>query len=53
MGEMGCRAPAHRRAIVARGVIPIMKELQDEPTGRRRNCFVFALSRLDEEPRAE
>lgn len=49
LGEMGCRAPANRRAIVARGVIPVLKELQEEPTGRSRNFFEFALSRLDEE----
>ena len=48
LGEMGCHAPANRRAIVARGVIPVLKELQEEPTGRSRNSFEFALSRLDE-----
>jgi len=31
------------------GVIPVLKELQDEPSGRGRNSFTFALSRLDEE----
>ena len=48
LGEMGCRAPTNRMAIVARGVIPILKELKEEPTGRSRNTFAFALSRLDE-----
>ena len=49
LGEMGGRAPLYRRAIVARGVIPVLKELQEEPTGRRRDIFEFALSRLDED----
>ena len=49
LGEMGSRAPLYRRAIVARGVIPVLKELQEEPTGRSRNTFEFALSRLDED----
>jgi len=49
LGEMGANSFAHRRTIAALGVIATLKELETEPSGRRRHNFTFAIKRLDEE----
>ncbi len=49
LGEVGGQCFQRRKAIADLGVIPILKELVEEPTGRRRQAFAFALSRLDED----
>lgn len=49
MGELGSGSPERRKLIADAGCIPVLKELVNEPTGRRRAAFAFALSRVDEE----
>jgi len=49
LGEVGSESSERRQTMVRLGVIPALKELINEPTGRRRQAFAFALSRLDEE----
>lgn len=49
LGELGCRSFSNRAVVRELGVIPVLKELQDEPSGRGRISFAFALSRLDED----
>ena len=49
LGELGGLCFQRRKAIADLGVIPLLKELVEEPTGRRRQAFSFALSRLDED----
>jgi len=49
LGELGANSFAHRRTIAALGVIQELKELETEPSGRRRHNFTFAIKRLDEE----
>jgi len=49
LGELGANSFAHRRTIVALGVIATLKVLEREPSGRRRHNFTFAIKRLDEE----
>mgnify|MGYP006165740873 CR=1 FL=1 len=49
LGELGSRSFPNRAVVRELGVIPVLKELQDEPSGRGRSLFAFALSRLDEE----
>jgi len=49
LGELGSASPERRKLIADAGCIPVLKELVNEPTGRRRAAFAFALSRVDEE----
>jgi len=49
LGELGSGSPERRKLIADAGCIPVLKELVNEPTGRRRAAFAFALSRVDEE----
>ena len=49
LGEVGGVSFPRRKAIADLGAIPVLKELVEEPTGRRRQAFMFALSRLDED----
>ena len=49
LGEMGGRSFRNRAVMRELGVIPILKELLNEPSGRSRNSLSFVLSRVDEE----
>ena len=49
LGELGSRSFPNRAVIRELGVIPVLKELQGDPSGRGRSSFAFALGRLDEE----
>ena len=49
LGELGSKSFPNRAKMRELGVIAYLKELEREPSGRRRSAFSFALSRLDEE----